>query len=108
MEPRRGRRAGALAGALVALAASPYTLAIRFDRAKLREYATFPWLLVLSSVAVLVTAQLSVFLGNLTLGLAGAGAIGLAATISAYADKVDDVITDTTTRSSAGSATAPT
>ena len=90
-----GAVAGALAGAIAALAASPYPLAIRFDRANLREYVSFSWPLVLSSVAVLVMAQLSVFLGNLTLGLAGAGAIGLAATISAYADKVDDVITDT-------------
>jgi O-antigen/teichoic acid export membrane protein len=79
----------------VALAASPYRLALRFDRSTLREYVGFSWPLVLASLAVLVMAQLSVFVGNLTLGLAGAGAIGLAATISAYTDKVDDVITDT-------------
>jgi O-antigen/teichoic acid export membrane protein len=90
-----GAVAGSLAGAAVALGASPYPLAVRFDRRTLREYVSFSWPLVFSAVAVLVMAQLAVFLGNLTLGLAGAGAIGLAATISAYADKVDDVITDT-------------
>src|SRR5947208_263483 len=90
-----GAVAGALAGAAVALAWSPYRLALRFDRVTLRDYVTFSWPLVLASAAVLVMAQLAVFVGNLTLGLAGAGAIGLAATISAYTDKVDDVITDT-------------
>jgi O-antigen/teichoic acid export membrane protein len=90
-----GAVAGALAGAAVALASSPYPLALRFDRVTLRDYVTFSWPLILASVAVLVMAQLAVFVGNLTLGLAGAGAIGLAATISAYTDKVDDVITDT-------------
>jgi PST family polysaccharide transporter len=90
-----GAVAGSVAAAVVALASSPYPLALRFDRVSLREYVAFSWPLVLSSVAVLVMAQLAVFLGNLTLGLAGAGAIGLAATISAYTDKLDDVITET-------------
>ena len=40
-------------------------------------------------------AQLSVLFGDLALGLAGVGAIGLAATFAAYADRIDSVITQT-------------
>ena len=88
-----GSLAGTCAGALVALVACPYPIRMRFDRATLREYFTFSWPLVLAVGVGLLIAQLSVFFGDLALGLAGAGAIGLAATYQSYADRVDAVIT---------------
>jgi O-antigen/teichoic acid export membrane protein len=90
-----GALAGAWAGGLVAVAASPYRLALRYDHGTMRQYVSFSWPLVAAVAAGLGIAQLSVFFGNLALGLAGAGAIGLAATFSGFTDKVDDVITQT-------------
>lgn len=88
--------AGALAGtflaAVVAVLACPYRLALRYDAATLREYVSFSWPLVAAVATALLMAQLSVFFGELSLGLAGAGAIGLAAAYSSYVDRVDQVI----------------
>jgi O-antigen/teichoic acid export membrane protein len=86
---------GAWAGGAVALIASPYRLALRFERRTLGEYLTFSWPLLVAVVAGLMIAQLAVYFGDLALGLAGAGAIGLAATFAAYADRIDSVVTQT-------------
>lgn len=86
--------AGAWAAGLVAVLASPYPLTLRYEGATMRQYVSFSWPLMTAVVAGLLIAQLSVLFGNLALGLAGAGAIGLAATYSAYTDKVDAVITE--------------
>ena len=86
---------GSWAGGIVALAVSPYRPALRFERATLREYASFSWPLLVAVAAGLMIAQLSVLFGDLAIGLAGAGAIGLAATFAAYADRIDSVITQT-------------
>jgi O-antigen/teichoic acid export membrane protein len=88
-----GILAGAWAGALVALMASPYRLALRYEQVTMREYVAFSWPLLIAVAAGLLIAQLSVLFGEVALGLAGAGAIGLAGTLSAYADRVDTVIT---------------
>lgn len=91
-----GILAGAWAGGvLAAFMASPYPLALRYERVTMREYVAFSWPLLIAVGAGLLIAQLSVLFGELELGLAGAGAIGLAGTISAYADRVDTVITQT-------------
>jgi O-antigen/teichoic acid export membrane protein len=86
---------GSWAGGIVALVVSPYRPALRFERATLREYASFSWPLLVAVAAGLMIAQLSVLFGDLAIGLAGAGAIGLAATFAAYADRIDSVITQT-------------
>jgi O-antigen/teichoic acid export membrane protein len=87
--------AGAWAAALAAVLTSPYPLRFRYDPGTMREYFTFSWPLVIAGASGLLIGQLSVFFGDLALGLAGAGAITLAATFSAYADRVDTVITQT-------------
>jgi O-antigen/teichoic acid export membrane protein len=84
---------GAWAGGLVALAASPYRIALRYERAALRQYASFSAPLVVAVVSGLMIGQLSLYFGNLVLGLAGAGAIGLAATYTAYTDRIDAIVT---------------
>jgi PST family polysaccharide transporter len=86
---------GSWAGGAVALAVSPYRPALRFERATLLEYASFSWPLLVAVAAGLMIAQLSVLFGDMAIGLAGAGAIGLAATFAAYADRIDSVITQT-------------
>jgi O-antigen/teichoic acid export membrane protein len=84
---------GSWTGAAVAIAFRRYPLRLRFERATAREYVSFSWPLVVAAASGLGIAQLSVFVGDAALGLAGAGAIGLAATFAAYTDRVDAVVT---------------
>jgi O-antigen/teichoic acid export membrane protein len=87
--------AGSWAGAGAALLASPYRLALRFDRATLRGYGTFSWPLFVAALASLSLPQGSVLLGEEVLGLAGVGAITLAVAIGQYASRVDEIVTAT-------------
>ena len=90
-----GAVVGGLAGAAAALLASPYRLALVYDRATAREYVSFSWPLLVASASSLVIAQAAIIAGEATLGLAGAGMITLAATIAQYAERVDAVVTTT-------------
>jgi PST family polysaccharide transporter len=87
--------AGAAAAALVAVRASPYPIALRYDRAIAREYVDFSWPLFVASASTLVIPQASMIVGEAKLGLAGAGVITLATTISTYTDRVDQTLTRT-------------
>ena len=88
-----GMVVGSWAGGAVAVLKREYPLRLRFEGATLREYMSFSWPLMVAAAAGLGIAQISVYVGDLALGLAGAGAIGLAATFSAYTDRVDAVVT---------------
>jgi O-antigen/teichoic acid export membrane protein len=90
-----GTIAGSWAGALAALAASPYRIRLRFDRETARRYLSFSWPMLGWTASGMAMAQGSMLIGAGELGLAGAGAIALAASISAYVDRVDTVVTDT-------------
>lgn len=90
-----GAFAGAWTGAVVSMLASPYPLRLRYDAGTMREYVDFSWPLVISGASGIVIAQGSVMLGERELGLAGAGAITLAATIAIYAERVDEIVTST-------------
>jgi O-antigen/teichoic acid export membrane protein len=87
-----GLTAGMVAGAVVAVATSPYKLRLRYDRGTLREYYRFSWPLVLTSATSLVTVQGIIIVGNATVGLAGLGAIGLAGQIARLTDQVDGIL----------------
>ncbi|MBA2763279.1 MAG: oligosaccharide flippase family protein [Thermoleophilaceae bacterium] len=87
--------AGSYAGALAAVLASPYRLAFRLRREVLRDYFGFSWPLLITSLSAIAYAQVSIFMGQALLGLAGAGIIALAASITLYANKVSSVITGT-------------
>lgn len=87
-----GTVAGSVAGAGAALATCPYPIRLRWDRATVREYFAFSWPLFLTGASALAIVQGAVLLGNYTVGLAGVGAIGLAASFSMFADRVDQVI----------------
>ena len=88
-----GTIAGAWAGGFAALAARPYPLGWRYDRRAAREYFSFSWPLLIGAGGAIVAAQLMLVFGEVALGLAGVGAIGLASAITAYTDRVDAVVT---------------
>ena len=90
-----GLIAGAWSAGVVALAFSPYRVGLSFDAATVRQYVRFSLPLMISVGLGLMIAQLAVFFGDLAVGLAGAGAIGLAGTFSAYSERVDSVVTQT-------------
>lgn len=94
-----GLLAGALAGswgaALVSVWACPYRLRFRLDRAVVREYVGFSWPVLVAGGSGIVIAQGTVLAGEAKLGLAGAGAITLASSITQYADRVDQIVTQT-------------
>jgi O-antigen/teichoic acid export membrane protein len=87
--------AGVWAGALVAVIASPYPLTLRWDSRAAHDYFSFSWPVIVASLSTIVIAQGSVLVGEGQLGLAGVGAIVLAATIAQYADRVDAIVTET-------------
>jgi O-antigen/teichoic acid export membrane protein len=90
-----GVTAGAWSGAVVAVAKCPYRLRWRFDRHALRVYATFSGPIFVAVVCSIVLANSAAIAANAHLGLAGVGAIALAANITAFTTKVDDLVSGT-------------
>lgn len=91
--------AGALAGswsnAIVALRASPYRLALRYEPGTLRSYIAFSTPLLISAVAVLAMFQGIYLAGVGALGLAGLGAFTLVGNIVQFTDQADTIVTNT-------------
>jgi O-antigen/teichoic acid export membrane protein len=81
--------------AVAAIAASPYRLRIRHDRATWSRYLRFSWPIFISALALLVVLQGQVLAFDLAEGLAAAGFITLAATLTRYADRVDRILAST-------------
>jgi O-antigen/teichoic acid export membrane protein len=90
-----GPAAGNVAGVLAALRASPYPLALRWDRATARRYLRFSAWVLVSSVAALVVLQGQVLAIDLHDGLAAVGFVTLAATFARYVDRADQIVTVT-------------
>ena len=90
-----GTLAGAWATALAATVTSPYRLRFRYDRAAMRSYFSFSWPLFVAAGCGMVIAQASLLTAEAQLGLAAAGAVTLAATISQFSDRVDGLISGT-------------
>ena len=87
--------AGIWSSALAAVIACPYAFRLRFDRSTLRDYVGFSWPVLVAAGTGVVTIQIAVIIGQEVAGLAGVGAIGLAGTIAAFGDRVDQIITST-------------
>jgi O-antigen/teichoic acid export membrane protein len=87
--------AGAFSGAAVAVWKSPYRLRLRWTPGALRAYASFSWPLLAASASGVVIAQSATFVSELSLGLAGVGAVALASSIVATTGRVDQVVTNT-------------
>jgi O-antigen/teichoic acid export membrane protein len=81
--------------AAAAVAISPYRLRIRRDRATWSRYLRFSWPIFVSVFTLLVVLQGQVLAFDLAEGLAAAGFITLAATLTRYADRVDRILTST-------------
>lgn len=86
--------AGSWVAAAVAVRASPYPLRFRYERGSLREYATFSWPLLVGSGSGVLVAQLPVLIAARELGTAAVGAIALAGSMAVYAQRVDEIVTN--------------
>lgn len=90
---------GPFVGNLVAVVAgvtlSPYRLRLRFDPEARRRYFRFSWPIFASSFAVLLFQQGQILAFKLEGGLAAAGFITLAVTLTRYADRADQIIATT-------------
>ena len=85
-----------VAAVAAAAAVSPYRLRPRFERAAARRYLRFSWPVFATAVAALAVAQGQVALFGLSDdGLAAAGWITLAATLTRYADRADQIVATT-------------
>jgi O-antigen/teichoic acid export membrane protein len=81
--------------AWAAIRVSPYPLRLRLHGPSVRRYARFSWPILVAAVAGLAIRQGQLFAFNAKLGLAGAGFITLAATLTRYADRADQAVTAT-------------
>src|ERR687896_767731 len=90
-----GPACGNALAVVAALLASPYRLALRPDREAARRYLRFSWPIFVSAVAALLVAQGQVAVFGLDQGLAAAGWITLAATLTRYVDRADQILATT-------------
>jgi O-antigen/teichoic acid export membrane protein len=90
-----GPLCGNAAAVLAAWWTSPYPPRLRPERAAARRYLRFSWPIFATSLAALLVAQGQVALFGLSDGLAAAGWITLAATLTRYADRADQILATT-------------
>ena len=90
-----GQVAGYAVAVVVAVAVSPYRLRLRFDRPVASRYLRFSVPILLTVVATMVWQQGQILSIKLYDGLAAAGYITLAVTLTRYIDRADQIITAT-------------
>lgn len=90
-----GAVCGAFSGGAVALALSPYPPRIAWDRATARAYFGFSWPVVVAGGSGMLIAQAGQVAATRIAGLAASGGVGVAASISGFADGVDGIVTQT-------------
>src|SRR3954453_7629889 len=86
---------GNLAAVVAAWRASPYALRLRPDREAARRYLRFSWPVFVTSAGALIVAQSQIAVFGLRDGLVAAGWITLAATLTRYADRADQILATT-------------
>jgi len=85
-----------VAAIAAAAVVSPYRLRPRFEREAARRYLRFSWPVFVTALAALAVAQGQVAVFGLSDdGLAAAGWITLAATVTRYADRADQIVATT-------------
>ena len=89
--PLVGNTASVLAGLVI----SPYRLRLRFDRAAWGHYLRFSWPVFATAATMLVLQQGQITAFGLNGGIAAAGYITLAATLTRYVDRADQILTTT-------------
>src|SRR5581483_2613198 len=90
-----GVAVGAWGGAITAIVTCPYEIRWRYDPGTLRAYGSFSGPIFLTTASSIVMANATMIATNAHLGLAGAGAVALAGTITAFATRLDDVLGST-------------
>jgi O-antigen/teichoic acid export membrane protein len=90
-----GPAAGYLAAVVVSLRVSPYRLTLRFDREVARRYVRFSGWVLVALLASMAVAQGQVIAFKVHGGLVAAGYITLAATVTRYVDRADQIVTAT-------------
>lgn len=90
-----GQVVGYVAAVTATLAVAPYRLALRFDRTVATRYLRFSAPVLVAVFGTLVIAQGQVLTIKLHDGLAAAGYITLAITLTRYVDRADQIITAT-------------
>jgi O-antigen/teichoic acid export membrane protein len=90
-----GPAVGNVAGVVVALRVSPYGLGLRWDGAVARRYLRFSGPVFVALAAALLVAQGQVFALDRWGGVAWAGFITLATTLTRYVDRADVIVTST-------------
>ncbi len=90
-----GQVAGYVAAVAAGLAVSPYRLRLRFGRAGARRYLRFSGPVMVATLGALAIAQGQVLAFKLHDGLAAAGFITLAVTLTRYVDRADQIVTST-------------
>ncbi len=88
-----GLAAGTCAASAVAVVRSPFKLRLRYRSGALRSYWTFSAPLMVAGLASFVTSWSAVIAAKVDLGVAAVGAIALAANISSFTDRVDQLVT---------------
>jgi O-antigen/teichoic acid export membrane protein len=88
-----GQVAGYMAAVAAGLAVSPYRLRLRFDRVSARRYLCFSGPVLVATLGALAVAQGQVLAFKLHAGLAAAGFITLAVTLTRYVDRADQIVT---------------
>ena|SRR5437588_217666 len=88
-----GIAAGTCAASLVAVASSPFKMRLRYERRSLRSYWSFSAPLMVGGAAGFASAWVAVLAAKIHLGVAAVGVIALAANISQFTDRVDQLIT---------------
>jgi O-antigen/teichoic acid export membrane protein len=87
--------AGAWSAAIAAIATSPYRLRWRYEPGSLKVYFRFSAPIFLATASTVVVANAAAIATNSHLGLAGVGAVAVAANISAFTTRVDDLVSGT-------------
>jgi O-antigen/teichoic acid export membrane protein len=89
--PAVGNTVAVVAGIVVC----PYPLALRFDRGARDRYLRFSWPVFVAAASLLLVQQGQMLAFTLHGGLAAAGYITLAVTLTRYADRADQIIATT-------------
>lgn len=74
---------------------SPYAFRLRPDRAAARRYLRFSWPVFVTSLVALLVAQGQLAVFGLRDGIVAVGFISLAATLTRYADRADQILATT-------------
>jgi polysaccharide transporter, PST family len=90
-----GALSGTTAAALAAVATSPYKPRLRFSREAVREYAGFSWPLFGYQLTNILVVQGVVLVAARAAGVEAVGIIAFATSITVFAERVDNIVSDT-------------